>query len=155
LKCIELAKEKKLPYSIVIEDDCKIVSEHTFDNNLKLILDYLVSNMEKWNIFFGGITRVWEYNKCIGINDDLKLLYIDEGKTAHFVIYNSNSYDYLLNLKPNIPIDKCWHNKLIGIVSIPFIAIQYVDYSDIENKLINYSSRFESIEKNFKLMIDK
>lgn len=155
LKCIELAKEKKLPYIIVIEDDCRIVSETTFDTNLKLILNYLESNMEEWNIFLGGVTRVWEYNKCAKLNCELKLLYIDEGKTFHFVIYNSNCYDYWLNLKPIVPIDKCWHHKLVGIISIPFVVTQYTDYSDIENKKVNYDSRFDSIEKNFKLMLKK
>lgn len=154
LKCIELAKEKKLPYSIVIEDDCKIVSETTFDTNLKLILDYLESNIDEWNIFLGGVTKVWTYNRYVKLTDDLKLLYIDEGKTFHFMIYNSNCYDFWLNLKPTDPIDKCWHNKIVGIVSIPFIAIQYADYSDIENKQINYDSRFISIEKNFTLMLN-
>lgn len=155
LKCIELAKEKKLPYIIVIEDDCRIVSETTFDTNLKLILNYLEDNMGEWNIFLGGVTRVWEYNKCTELNDDLKLLYINEGKTFHFVIYNSNCYDYWLNLKPIVPIDKCWHHKLVGIISIPFVVTQYTDYSDIENKKVNYDSRFDSIEKNFTQMLKK
>lgn len=156
-KIILLAKEKKLPYIIVIEDDCKIVNETTFDIDLKKILDWLENNMGEWNIFLGGVTKVWNYKNIIELDNNLKLLSIDEGKTAHFVIYNSNCYDYYLGIgpEPYIPIDKCWHNKLIGIVSIPFLAIQYTDYSDIENKEVNYDSRFASIENNFVKLINK
>lgn len=154
IKCIQSAKEKKLPYLIVIEDDCMMASKTTFDSNLQLILEYLTNNMEKWNIFLGGVTGVWKYVQSIDLNLDLKLVYIDEGKTAHFAIYNSNSYDYWLEHELTIPIDKCWHHKLIGITSIPFITIQYSDYSDIENKQVDYNSRFESIEKNFKSIIN-
>ena len=155
LKIISIAKEKKLPYIIVIEDDCKIIDEITFDINLKQILNWLENNMEEWNIFLGGVTKVWNYNKLIQLDNDLKLLSINEGKTTHFIIYNSNCYDYYLSLDSNIPIDKCWHNKLIGITSIPFIAIQYSDFSDIENKEVNYETRFTSIENNFIKMIKK
>lgn len=155
-KVIQLAKEKKLPYIIVIEDDCKIVNEITFDTNLKQILDWLENNMGEWNIFLGGVTKVWNYKNIIELDNNLKLLSINEGKTAHFVIYNSNCYDYYLGIEPeqDIPIDKYWHNKLTGIVSIPFLAIQYTDYSDIENKEVNYDSRFASIENNFIKLIN-
>lgn len=154
IKCINIAKEKNLPYMIVIEDDCKIVDLTHFDDNLKSILNWLENNIKKWDLFLGGVTKVWNYNKYFKLNDNLKLLEINEGKTAHFMIYNSNSYDYFLNLEPiTTTIDKCWHNKLIGFVSIPFIAIQYDDYSDIENKEVNYNSRFESIENNFISML--
>jgi len=148
-KVIQIAKEKKLPYIIVIEDDCKIVNHSIFDTNLKQILNWLVNNNGEWNLFLGAITKVWTYKKFFQLDNNLKLLSVNEGKTLHFVIYNSNCYDYYLNLEPCVPIDKCWHNKLIGIITIPFIAIQYTDYSDIENKEVNYDSRFTSIEKNF------
>lgn len=151
LKCIRLAKEKKLNYIIVMEDDCK--KTVNFDINLIKILDWLEKNYNKWNIFLGGITGVWNYNNLIKISNDLDLIEISMGKTLHFVIYNSNSYDFFLNHEINIPIDKCWHNKLIGFVSVPFMAIQYESYSDIENKQISYNSRFNSIEKNFISMI--
>lgn len=147
IKCIKKAKEFNLPYIIVVEDDCKIINKTTFNSNLCKILNWLENNMEKWNIFLGGVTNVWNYNKMIKLDNNLKLLNISEGKTAHFTIYNSNSYDFYLNLKPNIPIDKCWHNKLISFVSIPFITTQYSGYSDIENKKVNYDLRFVDVEK--------
>ena len=154
-KIISIAKEKKLSYVIVMEDDCKIVNEITFDFNLKQILNWLENNMEKWNIFLGGVTHAWDYTNLIELDNNLKLLSINKGKTAHFVIYNSNCYDYYSDLEPKIPIDKCWHNKLTGIIPIPFIVIQHADYSNIENKEINYDLRFASIENNFVNLINK
>lgn len=150
LKCIEYAKNNNLKYIIVIEDDCK--KSIDFDSNIILILEYLSNNLNNWNIFLGGVTKVWNYNKLINLRENLNLLYISEGKTSHFIIYNSNSYDFYLNFDSsnlNITIDKCWHHKLTAITSIPFIATQYEDYSNIENSLMNYDSRFNNIEKNF------
>ena len=153
LKCISLAKEKQLNYIIVIEDDCK--KTVNFDIDLIKILNWLENNMDKWNIFIGGVTNVWNYNSLIEINDNLDLIEIKTGKTFHFVIYNSNSFDFFLNQEINIPIDKSWHNKLICFVSIPFIAIQYEGFSDIENKLISYNSRYNIVEKYFICMLKK
>lgn len=144
-KCIKIAKEKQLEYIIVIEDDC--IKKQNFDKNLQIILDYLNKNM--WDIFLGGVTKVWEYKNLITLNTDINLINILEGKTSHFVIYNSSSYDYFLNKEVNMPIDKCWHNNLNAITSIPFIAIQNSSYSDIEKKDVDYNSRFESVEKHF------
>ena len=83
------------------------------------------------------------------LNSDINLINISEGKTFYFVIYNLSSYDYFLNKEVDISIDKCWHNNLNAITSIPFIAIQNIDYSDIEKKDVDYNSRFNSIEKHF------
>jgi hypothetical protein len=157
LHCISIAKELKLNYIIVIEDDCE--KKDKFDENLILILDWLEKNINMWNIFLGGVTKVWNYTDLFEINNDsnsnsnLNLIKIHDGKTSHFMIYNSNSYDFYLNQNIQIPIDKCWHNKLIGFVSIPFLATQSIGKSDIENKIINYESRFSGVEKNFIFMI--
>ena len=151
LKCINLAKEKHLNYIIVIEDDCK--KTINFDIDLIRILNWLEENTDKWNIFLGGVTSIWDYNTSIKISDDLDLIEIKSGKTFHFVIYNSNSYNFFLNQNITIPIDKCWHNRLVGMTPIPFIAIQNEGYSDIENKQVSYNSRFSCVEKNFVLML--
>lgn len=153
LKCISIGKELGLNYMIVIEDDCK--KNINFDDNLKLTLNWLEQNMDKWNIFLGGVTGIWEYNNLFKINENFNLIEISKGKTSHFMIYNSNSYDFFLTHPIDIPIDKCWHNKLNGIVSIPFLAIQYNGNSNIENKLVNYDSRFNSTENNFIILIYK
>lgn len=147
LKCIIIAKELELDYIIVIEDDC--IKKDSFDTNIVKILNWLEKNMDKWNIYLGGVTSVWDYNNLFKINKDLNLIEISRGKTSHFIIYNSNSFDFFLNHPIDTPIDKCWHNKLIGITSIPFLATQSIGYSDIENKEVDYNSRFNGIEKNF------
>ena len=151
-KCLTMAKNLKMKYIIVIEDDCKPTDN--FDNNLNEILIYLNNNTEEWDIFLGGVTNVWCYNNLIKLNTNLNLININKGKTAHLVIYNEKCYDFFLNHHVTIPIDKCWHRKLSALTCIPFIATQSDGNSSIEKKYVNYSKRFEGVEKNFKNIIN-
>jgi GR25 family glycosyltransferase involved in LPS biosynthesis len=151
-KCIKIGKKLKLSYIIVIEDDCKPTIN--FDKNLKSILNYLDNNKNKWDIFLGGVTNVWNCNNIVKINDNLNLLNICKGKTTHFIIYNKSSYDFFLNKNIDIPIDRCWHYELKALTSVPFIAIQKNGISSIEKKYVNYNHKFKSIENNFKNIIN-
>jgi GR25 family glycosyltransferase involved in LPS biosynthesis len=145
-KCIEIAILKKLDFIIVLEDDC--IKTEYFDKNIINIIEYLKQNMNRWNIFLGGVTCVENSLNYEFMNKEKNLIYIKKGKTSHFTIYNSNCYDTIIKMKINIPIDKKWYSKKLKIVSfIPFIATQKEDYSNIENRIVNYNSRFNQSEK--------
>lgn len=144
-KCIKIAKELGLIYQIVLEDDC--ICTNDFEEKLKNILEYLENNLGNWDIFLGGVTNVWDYNNLIKLNNNLNLINISKGKTFHFVIYNSSSYNFFLTHQNDQPIDKCWHYNLNTLTSIPFIAIQTNNFSDIENKYVNYKEKFSLVEK--------
>jgi hypothetical protein len=49
-----------------------------------------------------------------------------------------------LNELNNIIIDKCWHNKLVAIIPIPFIATQMDGYSNIVKLPKSYRGRIMS-----------
>lgn len=144
-KCIKIAIKKKLDFIIVMEDDC--LKTKYFDNKINEIINYLSNNKEKWDIFLGGVTCAYnEKNELI--NKNIGLIKINWGKTSHFTIYNSSCYDEILNKEINISIDKCWYYTNLKIITVvPFISTQKEDYSNIENRIVNYNSRFNQSEK--------
>ena len=151
LKCIQYAKENNMDYIIVLEDDCIIKGDKTdFLNKFNIITEYLLNNINDWNLFLGGTNNVktrdiknkFKYNK-------LNLFKIDKGNTFHFVIYNKNCYDYFLNYQFNIqPIDKIWHKKLIAIVIVPFLCIQKPYYSNIQKEYVDLIEVFQKQENH-------
>ncbi len=153
-KCIKYAVENKMNYIIVLEDDC--IKTEFFDKKIKIILEYLENNKDKWDIFLGGVTFVYDNIEKEYLNKDIGLISLSFGKTSHFIIYNSSCYNIMLNKNINIPLDKSiWlENKLKIISIIPFIAKQKTDYSSIEKKNVNYNSRFNAAE-NYLLKINK
>ena len=69
----------------------------------------------------------------------------------HLKILNNLHFKHEINISN----DKCWHYKLNALTSIPFIATQYAGISNIVNRHVNYDSRFNPIETNFKNLINK
>ena len=150
-KCIQYAKDNNMDYIIVMEDDCK-KRDDLFVDKLKTVLEYLESNMNKWDVFLGGTTNVNKDNILEKDNfENMKFVYLDQGNTTHFIIYNKKCYDYFLNYDFNgTSVDKIWHKKLVGLVTLPFIFFQQPCYSDIEGKYKNYNKSFLKAENNLK-----
>jgi GR25 family glycosyltransferase involved in LPS biosynthesis len=134
-KCIQLAKENKMEYIIVVEDDC--CPNENFESRLNTILEYLKSRT--WGIFLGGVNQTKHKNvlKKDRFNEET-FLDINFGTTAHFIIYHNSSYDFFLNLDAAI-IDMCWSGHINAIAILPFLAVQRVSYSNIEKMKINYA----------------
>lgn len=151
LKCIQYAKNNNMDYIIVLEDDCIIKEEKTnFIHKFNIIKEYLLNNMNTWNLFLGATNNV----KTRDIKNkfkyhELNLFKLDKGNTFHFVIYNKNCYDYFLNYKFNVqPIDKIWHKKLFAIVCVPFLCIQKPYYSNILKKDVDLIDIFKKQENH-------
>ena len=153
LKCIQIAKEKKLDYIIVLEDDCIIKNDdENWFTRFKNTKEYLLKYKDNWNLYLGAVNRCNQSNilKIIDYNNE-KLLKINKGTCLHFAIYNNNCYDFFLNQKFNgLPIDQIWFNKLSAIINYPFIFTQESEFSNIAKKYINYKSIFENQENYFK-----
>lgn len=135
-KCLNIAKEKGLKNIIVMEDDCNIFCDN-FVERLMIIKKYLDNN-DDWYIFLGGTFKTEIYNVLNKIKyENINLLEISYGYCMHLVIYNNKSYDYILDTEIIEPIDHVWPKLFNAIISIPFIATQIDNYSDIENKIQN------------------
>ena len=132
-KCIKIAKQKKLKYIIVIEDDCLLLEN--FSKRLENIINFLES-YDNWDLLIGGGFHICPFHIQGKIKNSTDNLYkTNGGYCTHFIIYNNTSYEYFLDQDISRPIDHIWQNNLKCIVPIPFIATQIDDFSDISNNI--------------------
>jgi GR25 family glycosyltransferase involved in LPS biosynthesis len=156
IKVIRAAKEKKLPFVLIMEDDCK-PTEH-FRNWFK-IKEWLDKNTDKWDIFLGGNSYYGFSGKDNSVKAICKIdgikLYNTKATSLQFYYVNSTAYDKILEwetyIKNNdtwIPID-LWPNKigLRCVSSTPFIAFQEISHSNIENTVRDYTSYMKISEE--------
>ena len=138
-KCIQIAKEKKLKYIIVIEDDCLPLDN--FSTRLENIISFLES-YNNWDLLIGGGFHICPFHIQGKIEISTENLYkINGGYCTHLVIYNHTSYEYFLDQDISRPIDHTWQNNLQCLVPVPFIATQIDDFSDISNNIQTSFSR--------------
>ena len=151
ISVIKMAKENKLPSVLVLEDDC--VPTKDFDKWPK-IKEWLDSNKDKWDLYVGGNSH-YSWGDKSTIKPLCKLdsikLYKTKTQTSHFFYWNSRAYDTYLEMEKTLDneIADLYANKrnLIIITSVPFIAVQAKDYSDIEKKDVDYTDYFEKTKK--------
>lgn len=134
---IKYAKTNNLPYIIVMEDDTKILDyTETYD-----ILNWLVNNLDLWDVFNGNPTMFEFYNKPNALlkykskND--KLCYLSWGQTANFIIYNASSYDRLLTYNFDNHIDLYIPKICLQLCPLKFISMQNPFHSDITHSTMN------------------
>jgi len=152
ISIIKMAKEKNLPTVLILEDDCMPTESFYLWPQIKQWLD---NNKDKWDLYVGGNSYyAWNDNNTIKPLcklDSIKL-YRTKAQSSHFYYWNSTAYDSYLELENELDnggIADLWANnqnfKIIS--SVPFIAVQSKDYSNIENRNIDYSNYFNSSEK--------
>ena len=152
ISIIKMAKEKNLPTVLVLEDDCVPTESFNLWPQTKQWLD---NNRDKWDLYVGG-NSYYAWNNTNTIEPLCKLdsikFYRTKAQAFHFCYWNSSAYDSYLELEnelDNGSIADLWaNNKNLRIISsTPFIAVQSKDYSNIENRDIDYSIYFSSSEK--------
>jgi GR25 family glycosyltransferase involved in LPS biosynthesis len=151
---VKMAKEKKLPYILIMEDDCK--PRENFKEIWPLIQEWLENNSEKWDMYAGG-NRYYSYHPdeissikpICSIDNTIKLFYT-KFVSAQFYYLNSSAYDTIIEWEEHmnknnswIPID-LWPDfkKMRVISSVPFITLQEKDYSNIEKTERDYTDGF-------------
>jgi hypothetical protein len=102
---ISYAKNRDLPYIIVMEDDNAIQNI----DKLKSVIDRLVKRND-WDIFNGspsfyGIQARGESPIFTELDGEPDLVFSNWGQTTNFIIYNRNCYDKILNFAYNDHID--------------------------------------------------
>jgi GR25 family glycosyltransferase involved in LPS biosynthesis len=132
IECIRLAKERNLEYVLILEDDVEFISNVTdvLNNSWKSLQEL------DWNILYlGGLIR--DSGSYVNKN----LISVLKVNTTHTYIVHNRFYDTILNLDENIPIDYSYRAlsyKHKMYMTAPITAYQKEDYSDIQNRVVNY-----------------
>jgi glycosyl transferase family 25 len=145
IKCIQLAKENKLPYVLILEDDA-IFTDNAIELLEKAFLE--VQTME-WDMLFLGANLLSQAKPISDI-----LLKLQGAYAAHAYIIHERFYDTILNLPLTCEIDIHYSNLMMNhnvYMCRPMIAYQLPSYSDLQNEFKDYNqmifnnySRFNS-----------
>jgi GR25 family glycosyltransferase involved in LPS biosynthesis len=134
--------------TLVLEDDCRLLS---IDKWIQ-IKQWLDSNLDKWDVYLGGVTNV-DKDEVYIIDEPAGIYGLKFFTSAHFIYYNSVIYDRIINYTPDNsvynPID-IFISSLEGIkivTSVPFIAIQAPSYSNIEGIDTDYIDLYVESER--------
>lgn len=155
MKLISYAKDNNLQYIIVAEDDfINIIHNRLWEIRLITIINWLLLNLDKWEIFNG---MPMGDNMSINLIDkNAGIIQMKGGYNTHFMIYNLNYYDKLIkwfsdydpvnqfkneiypDLSKNSPsynqsltIDLWLSNNMNIITSFPLLTNSNNDDSDI------------------------
>jgi GR25 family glycosyltransferase involved in LPS biosynthesis len=153
IKCIELAKERRMPYACICEDDILFLDPEKTKQSVSNLLT------SKWDVMLLGANIAPPYfkinNQCMSVRN---------AQTTTGYIIKQAYYDTLLqNIRTGISglllyqnpkvyaIDIFWKKlqKLDHwIILLPLSVVQRPDYSDIEGKQVDYTKPMLS-DKSF------
>jgi GR25 family glycosyltransferase involved in LPS biosynthesis len=142
LKCIRLAKERRYPWVLILEDDCVVKPDSL--ERFREILPVLWERRSEWDIFLGGCTSV----KNIKFMEVKPLLFSVTGRTTHFCLINMEAYDKILkgyNLTKDI--DVFYEESIRLCCTVPYIAVQKPGKSDILKNDVDYLDQFADSEQ--------
>jgi len=132
-KCIRIAKEKNLPYVLVLEDDVIFT-----DNAQQQFEDaFNVVNEMQWDMFFLGANLQKPAEQIT--NNVLK---INGAYAAHAYMVHERFYDTILNLPHTCEMDVHYHNLMAEhnvYMCDPMIAYQLPSHSDLQNGYRDYN----------------
>lgn len=152
-RCLRIARQKGMNSCLVIEDDCELFRKDSFIQEWNQIKDWLDTNIDKWDVYLGGCTNLKPEYVHEYLDKEKGILRLEFSTAAHFIYYNKKIIDkiiqYDVNLKKYTPLDLVISEVAKGkiVTKVPYLAKQKTDYSDIENKLVNYDEMFKTAEK--------
>lgn len=150
LKCIKIAKERKYPWVLYLEDDCMLVPGAK--ERFAKLLPFLWGTRHHWDFFMGGLTGV---TSCGLVNEEQNI-YMVRGFGAHFCLIHSETYDRILDVmdgEPEEPCDCLYRFYMRLWVTLPFIAKQYAGHSDISKTYKDSCDEYEDAENTLKAIL--
>ncbi|MEP7253451.1 MAG: hypothetical protein ABI683_13765 [Ginsengibacter sp.] len=118
---VRYAKEFKLPYILIAEDDIRFTSLGAFD--------FFIQNIPKdYDLYLGGII----YGKLEADNT------VKDFSGTMLYLIHERFYDIFLSIPGNYHIDRGLNNKGKFVVCYPMAAIQYNGYSDSSKRNMKY-----------------
>ncbi len=154
-RVIEIAKERNLPWVLVLEDDC--MPADPTPERFNRLLPSLWNRRQDWDMFNGAPNGVTKETTTV-IQKDPPLFQV-KGLTAHFIIVNSIVYDKILNALPpdNLPMiaDLYYKDNVRMWATVPYLAYQTPSFSNIQNEYKNYKTEFIKPETLLKEMLQE
>lgn len=143
-KVIEDAKARKLPYTIVIEDDCQFLlpDKRLFDVFVTVI-SYCHSHPEIDAVNGCGNLPVLTATRVDSMGDTT-FLKAPNVRTTHCILYTLAAYDKIAAFPEIGAIIDVQTNSLNMVFTYPYLATQIPSYSDIMGRDVEY----ENIEKS-------
>lgn len=154
-KLVRMAKENKMDYILVMEDDCLPIKN--FDDKFPQVLEWLTNNMDKWTLFNGGpgLHEIKAKPTISIIDKVIPLIEINGGYMTQFIIYNKSIYDKILECPETDPIDVFINDQIKQLTTVPILSSQIEGHSDISNRQLNYSSMFKRTDEYFEAEVKR
>ena len=155
IKCLEMAKERGYNHLVICEDDTFFLDPKLFKTQLTTFL----KNGHTWDVVLFAGNNVPPYERI-----DETCIAVSHCQTTTCYLVNGHYFDTLLqNMREglnkllkeptnhlNYAIDRYWLNlqkKDNWLLITPLTVIQREDYSDIENKITDYSNLMLDLDK--------
>jgi hypothetical protein len=138
-KCIQMAKDKGLPYVIVIEDDCDfLLSNERLKKCLHTMIEYHSTHPEVEIINGCGNLSPFVITSLQSFGG-MQFLRSPGVLTTHFIFYTASVYDRILEANPETPIDVILNTHRM-VYTHPYLATQIASYSNIQNADVTYDN---------------
>jgi FkbM family methyltransferase len=154
LKCIRLAKERNLPWVLILEDDATFTPE-TIDR-FRGLLGYLWETREHWERFSGGPTLPTTNPVIRILSREPPLMYVP-GLTTHFSLVHSDAYEMILTWDPECdPVIDMFYISLESrfrfrnIATVPHIAVQTTSRSDLTGSEMDSAGYYHFSEQKLR-----
>jgi len=158
IKCLELAKERKYEHVFICEDDItflkpELLKENItkFYNNSEINWDVLIisgNNAPPFQKVHTYCSRIFNCQAATGyiVKQEMYDIMIDNFKTGVNMLIKDPTN------KPQYAVDMYWkllQPQYFWYIITPLTTIQYENYSDIEDKHVNYGSLMLDLEKDW------
>jgi len=152
LAIIKIAKEKKLKNVLIFEDDVQFIVDNPQDVLAKTIQQ--IGNI-KWHLFYLGANT---HQKLTKFKPNLILL--KNSFAVHSMAYSELMYDIFINKYEKLKVISTYDDildvflarkiqeKYICLMTNPMMTTQMNSYSDIENRIVDYSFIEERYKNN-------
>jgi hypothetical protein len=137
---VRMAKQKKLPFVCVIEDDCRfIVNNGVLATYVRNITDLFRNNPNIGVV--NGCGNLPEPQPIRVVSEQLGMFFLQgvNVTTAHCVFYAESAYDKLLDFDDTHIADVIT-NKCNMLFTYPYLATQVSSFSDIEKEDVDYQN---------------
>jgi GR25 family glycosyltransferase involved in LPS biosynthesis len=159
IRCLELAKERQYPHVFIVEDDITFLQPELLLENLKKFEENV--ELQRWDVLIIGGNNCPPYTKvndyCIrAFNNQTTTGYIVKSHYYDTLIQNFKESAQMLMRNPHnkreFALDMYWKRLQqtgVWLMIVPATVTQYQDYSDIENRVVNYDRLMLDIQKDW------